>query len=207
MRDGHNQRTRRLAIRTLVWAGVGLLFALAVVLVGAQQWQRIPLSPGSLEQAGEFIPWESFRACVTRGDAECTNSIGMEFVRIEAGTFIMGSEEGDSDEQPLHEVTISQPFYMGKYEVMQAEWQRLGFEDNSFFNGGDNPIVNVNWGDANRFIEALNDVEGVQGYRLPTEAEWEGMLAGPAAIRPITGVMCLMISMRFVSQKKKQRCK
>src|SRR5512134_1100720 len=54
-----------------------------------------------------------------------TNSLGMEFVRIPAGTFLMGSENGEADEKPVHQVTISQPFYLGKYEVTQAQWQAV----------------------------------------------------------------------------------
>src|SRR5262249_60736993 len=54
-----------------------------------------------------------------------TNSIGMEFVLIPAGTFKMGSNTGDPDERPVHQVTISKAFYMGKYEVTQGQWQAV----------------------------------------------------------------------------------
>ena len=50
-----------------------------------------------------------------------TNSLGMEFVFIPAGTFKMGSDAGDQDERPVHQVTISKAFYMGKYEVTQGQ--------------------------------------------------------------------------------------
>src|SRR5512145_1140595 len=58
-----------------------------------------------------------------------TNSIGMEFVLIPAGTFQMGSSENDretaANEKPRHQVTISKPFYLGKYEVTQAQWEAV----------------------------------------------------------------------------------
>jgi formylglycine-generating enzyme required for sulfatase activity len=53
------------------------------------------------------------------------NSIGMEFVLIPAGTFNMGAEGQEVDERPVHQVTITQPFYLGKYEVTQAQWQAV----------------------------------------------------------------------------------
>ena len=68
---------------------------------------------------------------------ELHNSIGMEFVLIEAGTFQMGSpatEPGRGDEEgPVHEVTISQPFYLGKYEVMQGQWEAVMGTNPSLF--------------------------------------------------------------------------
>ena len=61
--------------------------------------------------------------------AAYTNSIGMEFVMIEAGTFLMGSgaddREAPANEKPRHRVTISKPFYLGKHEVTQAEWEAV----------------------------------------------------------------------------------
>ncbi len=110
---------------------------------------------------------------------EVRNSIGMEFVLIEAGTFQMGSPAGergwDDDEGPVHEVTISQPFYLGKYEVTQGEWQAvMGSNPSRFSNCGRTcPVENVSWDDAQKFIGALNRREGMETYRLPTEAEWE----------------------------------
>ncbi len=110
---------------------------------------------------------------------ELRNSIGMEFVLIKAGTFQMGSpatEPGrDADEGPVHEVTISQPFYLGKYEVTQGQWQAVMGNNPSHFSdcGGNCPVEEVSWEDTREFIVALNRQEGVNVYRLPTEAEWE----------------------------------
>ena len=102
-----------------------------------------------------------------------TNSIGMEFVLIPPGPFKMGSDRGDPDERPVHDVTISKQFYMGKYEVTQGQWQAVMGTNPSLFPGDKRPVDQVSWDDAQAFIRKLNAMEGVQLYRLPTEAEWE----------------------------------
>jgi formylglycine-generating enzyme required for sulfatase activity len=106
-----------------------------------------------------------------------TNSIGMEFVLIPAGSFIMGSFENDEnafgDEKPQHKVTISKPFYLGKYEVIQGQWEAVMGNNPSEFKGRCNPVEQVSWHDAQVFIRRLNQREGHNCYRLPTEAEWE----------------------------------
>ncbi len=104
------------------------------------------------------------------------NTIGIEFVLIPAGEFMIGSDDRDagSDEQPVHKVTISQPFYLGKYEVTQGEWANLMGENPSYITGDSNlPVEQVSWDNVQEFIQKLNAQEGVTHYRLPTEAEWE----------------------------------
>ncbi|MDL2216113.1 formylglycine-generating enzyme family protein [Desulfovibrio sp. OttesenSCG-928-M14] len=100
-----------------------------------------------------------------------SNSLGMEFLRIPAGTFTMGGDSGDS--APPHTVTITKPFYLGKYEVTQAQWKALLVGNPSRFKGDVKPVDSVSWVDVRRFIEVLNAHEGTTKYRLPTEAEWE----------------------------------
>ena len=100
------------------------------------------------------------------------NSIGMEFVKIPSGSFMMGSENGESNEKPVHKVTISTDFYMGKYEVTQSQWQSVMGNNPSNFIGDNLPVGNVSWDDAQEFIKKLN-AKGEGTYRLPTEAEWE----------------------------------
>jgi len=101
------------------------------------------------------------------------NSIGMEFVYISNGSFEMGSNDGDLDEKPIHRVTISKGFYMGKYEVTQEEFKKvMGTNPSYFENCPRCPVEKVSWVDAQEFIKRLNAKnEGI--YRLPTEAEWE----------------------------------
>ncbi|MDR3221636.1 MAG: formylglycine-generating enzyme family protein [Candidatus Accumulibacter sp.] len=106
-----------------------------------------------------------------------TNSIGMEFIQSPAGSFMMGAdnnlEDANDDETPQHQVTLSESFYLGKYEVTQAQWEAVMGGNPSKFKGRSNPVETVSWDDVQVFIERLNAKEGTSKYRLPTEAEWE----------------------------------
>jgi formylglycine-generating enzyme required for sulfatase activity len=110
-------------------------------------------------------------------DKTFTNSIGMEFVLIPSGSFMMGSdsniEQGYSNEKPRHKVTISQPFYLGKYVVTQEQWVAVMGNNPSKFKGRTNPVEQVSWDETQEFIRLLHAKEGHNRYRLPTEAEWE----------------------------------
>ena len=103
------------------------------------------------------------------------NSNGMEFAYIPAGSFQMGSANGEPNEQPVHQVTISSGFYMGRYEVTQAQWQKvMGNNPSTFSSCGENcPVDQVSWDDAQEFIKKLNAQNDGYQYRLPSEAEWE----------------------------------
>jgi formylglycine-generating enzyme required for sulfatase activity len=102
-----------------------------------------------------------------------TNSLGMQFVLLEAGTFHMGSSDGDDNECPVHTVDISHSFYLGTYEVMQGQWEAVMGRNPSQFPGRDHPVENVSWEEVQAFIGQLNAKEGGAKYRLPTEAQWE----------------------------------
>jgi formylglycine-generating enzyme required for sulfatase activity len=97
----------------------------------------------------------------------------MKFVTIGPGTFRMGSDSGEADEKPVHEVTLSQGFYLQTTEVTQAQWQAVMGNNPSFFKGPDRPVENVSWDDVQEFLGKLNAREKDTRYRLPTEAEWE----------------------------------
>lgn len=102
-----------------------------------------------------------------------TNSVGMEFVKIPAGSFMMGSDRKD-DEKPIHKVTVNYEFYMGKYEVTQEQYESVtGSNPSSFKNCPKCPVESVSWEDAQEFIRKLNAKNDGYKYRLPTEAEWE----------------------------------
>lgn len=98
---------------------------------------------------------------------------GMEFVHVKGGTFDMGDLYGVGwvEELPVHKVTVSD-FYIGKYEVTQAQWQKVMGYNNSKFKGPDNPVDKVSWDEIQEFIKKLKEKSGIS-YRLPTEAEWE----------------------------------
>jgi formylglycine-generating enzyme required for sulfatase activity len=106
-----------------------------------------------------------------------TNKLGMRFVRIPAGSFIMGSpdsERGRQWNESQHRVIISNSFYMGETEVTQGQWNRLVSPNPSAFKLGKTyPVDSVSWDEVMAFIDFLNKWEGTTKYRLPTEAEWE----------------------------------
>jgi formylglycine-generating enzyme required for sulfatase activity len=111
--------------------------------------------------------------------------VKLEMVLIPAGKFMMGSKKNPVDpfsnikvkqpsenEFPQHEVTLKQPFYMGKYEVTQEQWFEIMGENPSREKGQKLPVANVSWEHCQDFIKKLNaSTKG--GYRLPYEAEWE----------------------------------
>jgi formylglycine-generating enzyme required for sulfatase activity len=109
---------------------------------------------------------------------EFTNSLGMKFVLIPAGTFQMGSPESEPDRfdnERQHQVTISRPFYLQTTPVTQGQWIKVMGNNPSYFRecGEDCPVEQVSWDDAQDFLIKLNQMEKTDNYRLPTEAEWE----------------------------------
>ena len=97
--------------------------------------------------------------------------IAGEFVLVEGGSFQMGSKDGDSDEQPVHPVTVKD-YYIGKFEVSQAIWKKVMGENPSIFKCDQCPVESVSWKGIQDFIRKLNQ-QSSYTYRLPTEAEWE----------------------------------
>ena len=104
------------------------------------------------------------------------DGISIEMVKVEAGTFMMGAtpemEKPNSDEKPLHQVTLINDYYMGKYEVTQALWEAVMGSNPSKYKGDNLPVEKVSWNDCQEFISKLNSLTG-RKFRLPTEAEWE----------------------------------
>jgi formylglycine-generating enzyme required for sulfatase activity len=105
------------------------------------------------------------------------NAIGMEFVKISAGEFMMGCSTGDNscknEEKPLHQVRITKAFEMGRYEVTQAQWKAVMNKNESDFVGDTLPVENVTRAEAIDFANRLSMRNDGYKYRLPTEAEWE----------------------------------
>ena len=96
----------------------------------------------------------------------------MEFLLVPAGEFRMGSEDGDSDEKPVHQVRITKAFYLGKYEVTPQAYAKVTGKTSSCFIGDANPVESVSWRAVTVFCRKLSDGLGLE-VRLPTEAEWE----------------------------------
>jgi formylglycine-generating enzyme required for sulfatase activity len=107
---------------------------------------------------------------------DLSDGVKVEFVLIPAGKFMMGSpkdEKGREDrEGPQHDVTIGKPFYMGKFEVTQVQYEILTKRNPSRFKGAMNPVEHVSWYAARSFCEKLSMKAG-RVVRLPSEAEWE----------------------------------
>ena len=133
-------------------------------------------------------------ACASASKAELPGEAGeaiqISFVHIEGGTFQMGSSDSaNDDEKPIHTVTVDS-FNMGMYPVTQKEWMSVMGNNPSSFKGDNRPVETVSWYEAVRFCNKLSQMEGLKpaytingtnvtwdrnadGYRLPTEAEWE----------------------------------
>ncbi|KOP24585.1 sulfatase-modifying factor protein [Hapalosiphon sp. MRB220] len=103
------------------------------------------------------------------------NGVTLEMVQIPGGKFLMGSTDGEKgrqdDESPQHEVTVPS-FFMGKYEVTQAQYQAIMGNNPSKFKGEKRPVETLSWNDAVEFCKRLSQKTG-RTYRLPSEAEWE----------------------------------
>ncbi|MHC6201933.1 formylglycine-generating enzyme family protein [Breznakiellaceae bacterium SP9] len=118
-----------------------------------------------------------------------------DMVLVPAGTFSMGYNNGGSSEKPVHQVSISKPFLMGKYPVIQKEWAAVMGSNPSKWKGDTLPVEQVSWFAAVEYCNKRSEKEGLtpvysgsgtaitgnfnaNGYRLPTEAEWEWAAKG-----------------------------
>jgi formylglycine-generating enzyme required for sulfatase activity len=158
-------------------------------------------SPFDAEEAKALQKaWAKYLGCKVVEEVDLGGDVTLAMVLIPPGTFLMGApegeEEGTADEKPPHKVGITRPFFLGKYEATQEEYQRLMKENPSGFSAegegkedvaGENtqrfPVECISWDDAQKFLEKLDDRHGESmpaqlrrdGYhfRLPTEAQWE----------------------------------
>ncbi|KKK80247.1 hypothetical protein LCGC14_2825390, partial [marine sediment metagenome] len=101
--------------------------------------------------------------------------VKMEMVLIPAGSFLMGDAFLMDVAKPVHKVRITKPFYLGKYEVTQEQWEAVMGSNPSRSKGAKNPVEMVSWDDCQQFLVKLNAKSGRQGgkFVLPTEAQWE----------------------------------
>jgi formylglycine-generating enzyme required for sulfatase activity len=174
----------------------------------AMQARDYPQAKARYEEAARLLPqavaaviprdWSVSRRKVTvatpKGPVEkmityYKNTVGMEFVRIEPGEFVMGvggTREGAAKLSqrrhgtpisffcgfPAHKVQITRPFYLGATEVTQRQFRLVLREQPSRFDGDSKPVETIGWASTQKFRRALSGTEGLR-YRLPTEAEWE----------------------------------
>jgi formylglycine-generating enzyme required for sulfatase activity len=139
---------------------------------------------------------------------EIAPGVPLDFVLVRPGVFIMGdAQDGDNDEKPEHRVRITQPFYLGRYPVTQAQWRAVMGGNPANFTGDDQrPVESVSWEDivgteesTPGFLARLSPAAGYT-YRLPTEAEWEyaakgGHLAPPVEV--FSGEKQVMVADRY----------
>lgn len=118
----------------------------------------------------------------TQDERFTSPTIGAEFVLIPGGTFMMG------DAVP-RQVVISKPYYMQTTEVTQGQWKKVMGSNPSMFKacGDDCPVENISWVDVQEFVRCLNQKEGANKYRLPTEAEWEFACRTGSAVKDARG--------------------
>ncbi len=168
---------------TLMVAGIWLAFIVVIGVIGAWYLAKVNEPPEPLP------PYEPVAVAPVRPplpqniSVDIGTGVSVELVLIPAGTFMMGAENEVSREAPVHQVTISRPFYMGKFEVTLEQWEELmgtkswlppeiASRSPRDAAAGRCPIKNVSWNEVQEFIEKLNAKTG-GGWRLPTEAEWE----------------------------------
>ncbi|MBL7040057.1 MAG: DUF1080 domain-containing protein [Pirellulaceae bacterium] len=196
---GAERKRARSSRRRLVVVALLLLIAGSLFLPQVQTWIKskddwlnwlswmqtkparpnLASAPFSTAEAREHQErWASFLGV----PVEKTNSIGMRFVLIPPGEFLMGSpddEENRYDDEYQHRVRVTKPFYLGVYEVTQDEYQTVMGTNPSNFSSGSScyPVECVSWEEAVEFCRRLSSLPGeataTRAYRLPTEAEWE----------------------------------
>ncbi|MFM8006235.1 MAG: SUMF1/EgtB/PvdO family nonheme iron enzyme, partial [Dolichospermum sp.] len=143
---------------------------------------QLPVSPNSCQQVSQFISPPVKPPVYPHQNENLGNGVVLEMVAIPGGKFLMGSPEGQGDdsEKPQHQFTVP-PFFMGKYPITQAQWERVADlpkvkidlrSKPSHFQGANLPVENVSWHDAQEFCVRLSKATG-KLYRLPSEAEWE----------------------------------
>lgn len=145
---------------------------------GSQNTNTAKKESSSNITAGSYSKPEDHRLML--GD-----ELSIDFILIHPGKFLMGTKSKPFDpftnknpdasltnEQPQHEVTISKPFYLGKYEITQEQWYKVMNTNPSTFKGQSLPVTNISWKECKEFIRKVNLISQRE-YRLPTEAEWE----------------------------------
>lgn len=157
----------------MILAGLWIVFLF--VLQPQKRWGH----HGSAEKKEDAEIPASAQSAEPEIPARLSNSIGMEFVYIPPGTFMMGSPPDEvgryDDRETFHQVTLTTGFYMQTTEVTHQQWAAVMKSNPSFFTdcGDDCPAEQVSWNDVQRFIWKLNQSERLNTYSLPTEAEWE----------------------------------
>ncbi len=154
-----------------VLLGVSLVVAIGFCGCGKEAEARAKVEAKAKAEAEERKIKEEPKKTITIADG-----VSLTMIRVEPGSFRMGSENGFSEEKPVHQVTLTKPYYLGETEVTQAQWRAVMGNNPSYFQGDDRPVENVSWNEAMAFCQKLNDEgKAPRGWKftLPTEAQWE----------------------------------
>jgi len=168
----------RSACRSYITLGWTYTSGSRVVLAGSSAKPPVPAGPSAVQSIPP--PSADVAACAKERGLEPAMSLDLgkgvklELVLIPAGKFLMGSPEPEKGftRETQHEVTISKPFYMGRYEVTQEQYEAITGTNPSQFKGAKNPVESVSWEDAQEFGKKLSAKTG-KTVQLPTEAQWE----------------------------------
>ncbi|MBO4545268.1 MAG: formylglycine-generating enzyme family protein [Verrucomicrobia bacterium] len=154
---------------------------------GAKNCRSAARNTGSTSATSNSL---GFRVALVRAGSMGKNvtiplaeDVDLDMIWIEPGAFLMGSPEdelGRKNDEVQHQVTLTQGYWLGKYEITQAQYEAVMGENPSYHKGADQPVEKVRWNDAMEFCEKLTAIEREAGrlpdgyeYTLPTEAQWE----------------------------------
>jgi formylglycine-generating enzyme len=191
-------RKKRMSRRHFLGTGLAAAGAAALSACGKVAQETLAtVTPGPTRMHTQTSTAAPTQMQTTMTPTPNVTLVPQEMVLVEAGSFMMGSEEGYEDERPVHEVVITRPFYIGVYPVTNAQFTRFKSTVDWADGGGNHPLDRADWNDAVTYCNWLSKLEGLalcysgkghmtrcdfraSGYRLPTEAEWEYAARGGA---------------------------
>ena len=156
---------------TLMLVGTALAVSAQGIVVNKKDGTKVYYKAAEVQSVGVYGYGEEPEPQPGEGQTITVNGVSFQMIRVEGGTFQMGSTTGESDEKPVHEVRVNS-FSIGQTEVTQELWEAVMGSNLSTWKGLKLPVEQVNWNDCQTFITKLNQLTG-KSFRLPTEAEWE----------------------------------
>ena len=169
--DFHQRKTFLLIILAILFA-VAIVVAIIIMNPGKDNDTHEKVSTEEAPSVPEKVSTEEAPS-VPEKETITVNGVSFDMVRVEGGTFEMGSNDPEASgyEKPVHAETV-EDFYIGSTEVTQDTWVAVMGINPSTSKGGNLPVENVSWDDCEEFCNRLNALTG-RNFRLPTEAEWE----------------------------------
>ena len=137
----------------------------------ADHEQTITVEEGKITDVTATLSEQKVAKATGSAYTETVNGLNLKMILVEGGKFSMGSKIGDSDEKPVHNVTLDS-YYIGETEITQAQWRAIMGSNPSGYTGDNRPVEMVSWEDAQKFCKKLSELTGKK-YVLPTEAQWE----------------------------------